>query len=80
MSDVPSALAEHRRELSRRVEGDEEAAALYVEQALELRRAAEIGRAELAGIDRAIAAYREGAVERLVPRREPYRRPVEDED
>lgn len=67
--DVPHDLQAHRDELQRQLEADVEAAAIYTETVLKLNRSAEIARAELVGIDRAITAYRAATVERLVPRR-----------
>jgi hypothetical protein len=69
MTVVPTDLADYREDLHRQVEADLEAASGFANKALELRQSAAIGKAELAGIDRAIAAFREATVERLVPRR-----------
>jgi hypothetical protein len=69
---TPESLAEYRAELARNVEADEEAAAGFAAKALELYRSAELGRAELAGIDRAtqthLAAQMKELDRRLVPR------------
>jgi len=55
---TPKSLTAHRAELARMICADEECAAIYAEKAIDLRRSAEILRAEAAGIDKAIEAYR----------------------
>ena len=55
-------LHPYRDELRRRIDADEEAAAGYEAKAAELRRDAELARAELRGLERALDSYR------LVPR------------
>lgn len=67
-ADVPNELAAYRDEVQRQVDADVAAAAVYTEKVIELHRSAEIGRATIAGIDRAITAYQRRSVERLVPR------------
>lgn len=59
-------LLEHRDDLARRIAADHEAADFYATKSIEHRRSAEIGQAELSGIERAIAAYRESNADRIV--------------
>lgn len=72
MVTVPSELVLYRDELLKRANDDEEAASRYAEKAIELRRDAELARAEAAGIERSISAFRslpiEIASQRSVPR------------
>ena len=66
----PRDLEAYREKLHREIETDDRDAAIYAEKAVELRRSAELLRAELAGIDRAIEAFRRPTyANRLVPRR-----------
>ena len=68
---TPKELTDYREELRRRIEADEEAAGHYAAKIAELRASADLGRAEMAGIDRAVEAFRTATApppERSVPR------------
>jgi len=67
---VPKSLKAYRAELARMIEADEEGAEIYAAKAVELRSTAEVLRAEAAGIDKAIEAYRIATEDKLplVPR------------
>ena len=62
---TPAELITHRDELRRRIDADDDGAAVYEAKGVELRRDAELARAELRGIEMALDAMRPT---QLIPR------------